>query len=298
MDIENKNIVLETNLKNQKLINRGKVRDLYDLGENLLIVSSDRISAYDSVLPTGILGKGEVLTKLSKFWFSLTQDIIPNHFITDDICNFEPSLSEHSEILKGRSMIVKKAKPLPVECIVRGYITGSGWSEYKREGTICGIKLKDGLIESEKLDESIFTPSTKAEQGERDENIDYATCEGIIGKELASKVKDFSLALYTKAHDFAINKGIIIADTKFEFGLLDDGSLIVIDEVLTPDSSRFWPKDLYESGRGQQSYDKQFVRDYLTSIGWDKNPPPPDLPEDIALSTSHKYIEAIDLLTA
>lgn len=297
MDIENKNIVLETNLKNQNLINRGKVRDLYDMGDSLLIVSSDRISAYDSILPTGILGKGEVLTKLSKFWFSLTEDIIPNHFITDNIIEHYPGLKEHEPILKGRSMIVKKAKPLAVECIVRGYITGSGWSEYKKQGTICGIKLKDGLVESEKLHTPIFTPSTKAEQGEHDENIDFESCVGIIGQELAEKVRDFSIKIYSTAHDYAKEKGIIIADTKFEFGLVGD-ELILIDEVLTPDSSRFWPKDLYGEGRGQQSYDKQFVRDYLTSVGWDKNPPAPELPKDIASLTSQKYIEAIDLLTA
>lgn len=297
MDIENKNIVLETNLKNQNLINRGKVRDLYDMGDSLLIVSSDRISAYDSILPTGILGKGEVLTKLSKFWFSLTENIIPNHFITDNIIEQHPGLKEHESILKGRSMIVKKAKPLAVECIVRGYITGSGWSEYKKQGTICGIKLKDGLVESEKLDTPIFTPSTKAEQGEHDENIDFESCVGIIGQDLAEKVRDFSIKIYSTAHDYAKEKGIIIADTKFEFGLVGD-ELILIDEVLTPDSSRFWPKDLYGEGRGQQSYDKQFVRDYLTSVGWDKNPPAPELPKDIASLTSQKYIEAIDLLTA
>ena len=247
MEIENKNIVLETNLPNQNLINRGKVRDLYDMGDSLLIVSSDRISAYDAVLPTGILGKGEVLTKLSKFWFSLTENIIQNHFITDNVTEAYPSLKEHEEILKGRSMIVKKAKPLAVECIVRGYITGSGWSEYKKQGTVCGIRLKDGLLESEKLSPTIFTPSTKAEQGEHDENIDFETCVGIIGQELAEKVRDYSIKIYSTAHDYAKSKGIIIADTKFEFGLVGD-ELILIDEVLTPDSSRFWPLGLYEEG--------------------------------------------------
>lgn len=297
MDIENKNIILETNLNNQNLINRGKVRDLYDMGDNLLIVSSDRISAYDSVLPSGILGKGEVLTKLSKFWFSLTENIVQNHFITDKVTEYYSSLKEHEDIVKGRSMVVKKAKPLPVECIVRGYITGSGWAEYKKQGTICGIQLKDGLVESEKLENPIFTPSTKAEQGEHDENIDFETCAGIIGEELANKVKEFSIQLYSTAHDYAKQKGIIIADTKFEFGLIDD-ELILIDEVLTPDSSRFWPLALYGEGRGQQSYDKQFVRDYLTSVGWDKKPPAPELPSDIAALTSEKYIEAIDLITS
>ncbi len=296
--ISNKNVVLETNLKNQNLINRGKVRDLYDMGDSLLIVSSDRISAYDYVLPTGILGKGEVLTRLSKFWFSLTTDILGNHFITEDVFAQYESLKEHFDILDGRSMIVKKARPLPVECIVRGYITGSGWGEYKKNGTVCGIELKQGLVESEKLSEPIFTPSTKAEQGEHDENINFEQCVNIIGEDLANKVRDYSIKIYSTARDYAESKGILIADTKFEFGLIDNDELILIDEVLTPDSSRFWPKDLYEAGRGQQSYDKQFVRDYLTSVGWDKNPPAPALPEDIAKKTSDKYIEALSLLTA
>ena len=296
--ISNKNVVLETNLKNQNLINRGKVRDLYDMGDSLLIVSSDRISAYDYVLPTGILGKGEVLTRLSKFWFSLTTDILGNHFITEDVFAQYESLKEHFDILDGRSMIVKKARPLPVECIVRGYITGSGWGEYKKNGTVCGIELKQGLVESENLSEPIFTPSTKAEQGEHDENINFEQCFNIIGEDLANKVRDYSIKIYSTARDYAESKGILIADTKFEFGLIDNDELILIDEVLTPDSSRFWPKDLYEAGRGQQSYDKQFVRDYLTSVGWDKNPPAPALPEDIAKKTSDKYIEALSLLTA
>ena len=296
--ISNKNVVLETNLKNQNLINRGKVRDLYDMGDSLLIVSSDRISAYDYVLPTGILGKGEVLTRLSKFWFSLTTDILGNHFITEDVFAQYESLKEHFDILDGRSMIVKKARPLPVECIVRGYITGSGWGEYKKNGTVWGIELKQGLVESEKLSEPIFTPSTKAEQGEHDENINFEQCVNIIGEDLANKVRDYSIKIYSTARDYAESKGILIADTKFEFGLIDNDELILIDEVLTPDSSRFWPKDLYEAGRGQQSYDKQFVRDYLTSVGWDKNPPAPALPEDIAKKTSDKYIEALSLLTA
>ena len=294
--IKNKNVILETNLENQSLINRGKVRDLYDMGDNLLIVSSDRISAYDSVLPTGILGKGEVLTRLSEFWFSLTAEIIGNHFITQDICSHYDSLKEHIDVLEGRSMVVKKAKPLPVECIVRGYITGSGWGEYKKNGTVCGIELKKGLVESEKLEKPIFTPSTKAEQGEHDENINFEQCAEIIGLDLANQVRDYSIEIYSKARDYAETKGILIADTKFEFGLIENDELILIDEVLTPDSSRFWPKDLYEAGRGQQSYDKQFVRDYLTSVGWDKKPPAPGLPEDIAQKTSEKYIEALSLL--
>ena len=294
--IKNKNVILETNLENQNLINRGKVRDLYDMGDNLLIVSSDRISAYDSVLPTGILGKGEVLTRLSEFWFSLTAEIIGNHFITQDICSHYDSLKEHIDVLEGRSMVVKKAKPLPVECIVRGYITGSGWGEYKKNGTVCGIELKKGLVESEKLEKPIFTPSTKAEQGEHDENINFEQCADIIGLDLANQVRDYSIEIYSKARDYAETKGILIADTKFEFGLIENDELILIDEVLTPDSSRFWPKDLYEAGRGQQSYDKQFVRDYLTSVGWDKKPPAPGLPEDIAQKTSEKYIEALSLL--
>ena len=198
----------------------------------------------------------------------------------------------------GRSMVVKKAKPLPIECIVRGYITGSGWSEYKKQGTVCGLKLKEGLIESEKLEEPIFTPSTKAEQGEHDENISFEKCSEIVGEEIANKVKNLSIKIYSKARDYAESKGILIADTKFEFGLLDSDEIILIDEVLTPDSSRFWPKSLYEAGRGQQSYDKQFVRDYLTSIGWDKKPPAPELPNDISTKTTEKYIEVLDLLTS
>ena len=297
MDIQNKNIILESNIKSCPLINRGKVRDLYDLGDQLLIVSSDRISAYDSVLASGIYAKGEVLTQLSKFWFSLTEDIVENHYITDDIAGFSQKLVDDLDVLQGRSMIVKKAKPLPIECIVRGYITGSGWAEYKKQGTVCGLKLNDGLVESEKLSEPIFTPSTKAEQGEHDENINFEQCVNIVGSEVANKVKDLSIAIYSKARDYAESKGILIADTKFEFGTLDNGKIILIDEVLTPDSSRFWPKALYEAGRGQESYDKQIVRDYLTSIGWDKKPPPPKLPDEIAEKTSNKYIEVLDLLT-
>ena len=297
MDIKNKNIILESNIKSCTLINRGKVRDLYDLGDQLLIVSSDRISAYDSVLASGIYAKGEVLTQLSKFWFSLTEDIVENHFITDDIAGFSQKLADDLAVLQGRSMIVKKAKPLPIECIVRGYITGSGWAEYKKQGTVCGLKLNEGLIESEKLNEPIFTPSTKAEQGEHDENISFEQCVDIVGSEIANKVKNLSIAIYSKARDYAESKGILIADTKFEFGTLENGQIILIDEVLTPDSSRFWPKALYEAGRGQESYDKQIVRDYLTSIGWDKKPPPPELPEEIAKKTSDKYIEVLDLLT-
>ena len=194
-------------------------------------------------------------------------------------------------------MVVKKAKPLPIECIVRGYITGSGWSEYKKQGTVCGLKLKEGLIESEKLDEPIFTPSTKAEQGEHDENISFEKCSEIVGDEIANKVKDLSIKIYSKARDYAESKGILIADTKFEFGLVDENKIILIDEVLTPDSSRFWPKSLYEAGRGQQSYDKQFVRDYLTSVGWDKKPPAPELPDEISKKTTEKYVEVLDLLT-
>jgi len=297
MDIQNKNIILESNIKSYPLINRGKVRDLYDLGDQLLIVSSDRISAYDSVLASGIYAKGEVLTQLSKFWFSLTKDIVENHFITDDIAGFSQKLADDLAVLQGRSMIVKKARPLPIECIVRGYITGSGWAEYKKQGTVCGLKLNEGLIESEKLKEPIFTPSTKAEQGEHDENISFEQCVDIVGSEIANKVKNLSIAIYSKARDYAESKGILIADTKFEFGTLENGEIILIDEVLTPDSSRFWPKALYEAGRGQESYDKQIVRDYLTSIGWDKKPPPPELPEEIAKKTSDKYIEVLDLLT-
>lgn len=276
---------------------RGKVRDVYDLGDELLIVVTDRISAYDVILPQGIPGKGRVLNQISKYWFDNTTDIVPNHLISTDFCDFPHIFHSYADVLEGRSMLVKKTKPLPIECVVRGYITGSGWKEYQESGFVCGIKLPEGLLESAKLSEPIFTPATKAEEGEHDLNISFEETIDLIGIDLSRKVRDISISLYSKARDMADRKGIIIADTKFEFGLENDGTLILIDEALTPDSSRFWPKDEYEPGRSQKSFDKQFVRDYLSSIDWDKTPPAPELPEDIIQKTSEKYHEAQVLLT-
>ncbi|MEM4658686.1 MAG: phosphoribosylaminoimidazolesuccinocarboxamide synthase [Candidatus Methanosuratincola sp.] len=271
---------------------RGKVRDIYDLGGELLIVATDRISAFDVVLPQGIPGKGFVLTQISKFWFDYTRDIVPNHLISTELEDFPAEFRPYGEVLEGRSMLVKKAKPLPIECIVRGYLTGSGWKEYKESGSVCGITLPKGLRESDRLPEPIFTPSTKAEIGEHDVNITFEKTAELVGAELAQEVKRLSIEIYNKALSHALEKGIIIADTKFEFGIRDDG-LILIDELLTPDSSRFWPLDDYEPGRAQKSFDKQFVRDYLESVGWNKKPPAPDLPQDIIDKTSEKYFEAL-----
>ena len=276
---------------------RGKVRDIYDLGDELLIVVTDRISAYDVILPQGIPGKGRVLNQISKYWFDNTTDIVPNHLISADFCDFPHLFHAYADVLEGRSMLVRKTRPLPVECVVRGYISGSGWKEYQESGFVCGIKLPEGLLESDMLTEPIFTPATKAEEGEHDLNISFEETIDLIGIDLSHKVRDISISLYSKAREMAAKKGIIIADTKFEFGIENDGTLILIDEALTPDSSRFWPKDEYEPGRGQKSFDKQFVRDYLSSIDWDKNPPAPDLPEDIIRKTSEKYHEALAIIT-
>lgn len=286
------NVVTSTALPFLQEPKRGKVRDIYDLGEELLIVATDRISAFDVVLPQGIPGKGFVLTQISKFWFDYTRDIVPNHLISTELEDFPAEFHPYREVLEGRSMLVKKAKPLPIECIVRGYITGSGWKEYRESGSVCGIVLPKGLRESDRLPEPIFTPSTKAEIGEHDVNITFEKAAELVGTEIAHEVKRLSLAIYSKALSYALEKGIIIADTKFEFGIGEDG-LILIDELLTPDSSRFWPLDDYEPGRGQKSFDKQFVRDYLESIGWNKKPPAPDLPQDIIAKTSEKYFEAL-----
>jgi len=275
---------------------RGKVRDIYDLGDKLLIVTTDRISAFDVILTQGIPGKGTVLNQISKFWFERTRDIVENHMITVEVDEFPEPFTRHRAELEGRAMLVRKFNPLPVECIVRGYITGSGWKEYKSSGSVCGIPLSEGLVESEKLPEPLFTPSTKAELGEHDENITFEQTVDLIGRELAEKVRETSLALYNRGLETAIKKGIIIADTKFEFGTSDSGDMVLIDEVLTPDSSRFWPLDDYEPGRGQTSFDKQFVRDYLSSIGWNKTPPPPKLPASIVEKTSEKYLEALTRL--
>jgi phosphoribosylaminoimidazole-succinocarboxamide synthase len=289
-------VVMQTEFQGVGTPKRGKVRDIYDLGDKLLIVVSDRISAFDVILPQGIPGKGAVLNQISKYWFDNTGDIIANHLISTEVSDYPHEFHAYADVLSGRSMLVRKTKPLPVECIVRGYITGSGWKEYQQSESVCGITLPSGLVESDKLEKPIFTPSTKAEEGEHDENITFEQTVELIGQELSEKVRDVSIALYSKARDMADKKGIIIADTKFEFGLDDSGQLILIDEALTPDSSRFWPKDDYEPGRGQKSFDKQFVRDYLSSIGWDKNPPAPDLPEDVIQKSSEKYREALDKL--
>ncbi len=275
---------------------QGKVRDIFDMGSELLIVATDRISAFDVVLPDPIPYKGEVLTKISLFWFDLLGDVVPNHLISADECDLPDALADHASSLRGRFMLVKKAQVFPVECIVRGYLAGSGWKEYQASGTVCGQKLPDGLVESSRLPEPIFTPSTKAAIGDHDENISFEQMVEIVGGEQAGRLRDISIALYSAARDHAASRGIIIADTKFEFGLVD-GEITLIDEVLTPDSSRFWPAEEYVPGSGQQSYDKQFVRDWLEASGWDKTPPAPALPEDVIVMTAEKYVEAFETIT-
>jgi len=276
---------------------QGKVRDLYDLGDRLLIVATDRISAYDVVLPEGIPNKGRVLTQISAFWFARLSQLVPHHLISTDVTAFPEPFRSAPEIFAGRSMLVKKTKPLPVECVVRGYLSGSGWKEYSSSRSVCGIPLPAGLQESDRLEEPIFTPATKAELGTHDENIPFEQAAETLGDELAARVRDISLSLYTEGAQHALTQGIIIADTKFEFGLDEAGTLVWIDEALTPDSSRFWPMDEYKPGGPQPSFDKQFVRDYLQSIKWDKSPPPPHLPPDIVETTSLKYVEALKRLT-
>jgi len=288
-------VVSTTEFKNLKLKGRGKVRDIYDLGDRLLIVATDRMSAFDVVMPNPIPDKGKILTQLSKFWFDLTKDIVPNHVLSTKVEDYPKDCQPYQEMLRDRSMLVTKTEVLPVECVVRGYLSGSGWEEYRKTGEVCGIRLTEGLVESSKLDEPIFTPATKAEMGLHDENITFGKVEKIIGKDLAQKVKSFSLAIYKKARDFAEQRGILIADTKMEFGR-KDGKIILIDELLTPDSSRFWPKDAYQPGGPQKSFDKQFLRDYLLSIRWDKSPPAPHLPKEIVQKTREKYLEAYERL--
>jgi len=290
---ENK-VILETNLPGFPL-KRGKVRDIYDLGETLLILATDRISAFDSVLGSGIPHKGQVLTALSQFWFDFTADIAENHLITCDPDRMPKKLSEFGEILQGRSMLVKKARPIPVECVVRGYLAGSGFREYEETGSICGVRLPHGLVEASRLPEPLFTPATKAGTG-HDENITFDQMVELVDEERADFLQERSLAIYEKAADYARTRGIVIADTKFEWGQVDNET-ILIDEVLTPDSSRFWPLDQYEPGRPQVSFDKQFVRDFLETSGWDKEPPAPALPHDIIRKTSEKYIEGYERLT-
>ena len=288
--------LMETNFPNLNLINRGKVRDIYDLGAQLLIVATDRISAFDVVMPNPIPGKGRVLTRLSQFWFSQMEPIVPNHLIAAEVKDYPASCQPYAQDLAGRSMLVKKAAPLPVECIVRGYLSGSGWKDYQQTGRVCGISLPKGLKESDRLDQPIFTPSTKAEAGTHDENIPVEEVVRKLGTAVADRLAEVSLAVYEKARRLGEEKGIIIADTKFEFGFRD-GALLLIDEVLTPDSSRFWPRDQYRPGGPQVSFDKQFLRDYLESLHWDKKPPAPQLPPDIVEKTRAKYEEALRIFT-
>jgi phosphoribosylaminoimidazole-succinocarboxamide synthase len=287
--------ILQLDLPGIKKVRSGKVREVFDLGDRFLLVASDRISAFDVIMPNGIPRKGEVLTQVSHFWFNQFADLVPNHLLAGANDPLPPLLQPFAAQLAGRSMIVKKAKPLAIECIVRGYLSGSGWKEYKKSQTVCGIQLPAGLTESAELPEPIFTPSTKAEAG-HDENISFAEASQIVGSELATQARDLSLKIYRAGRDYARQRGIIIADTKFEFGLFE-GKLILIDEVLTPDSSRFWPADQYVPGQGQPSFDKQFVRDYLETLAWDKTPPGPQLPAEVVARTSAKYLEAYERLT-
>jgi phosphoribosylaminoimidazole-succinocarboxamide synthase len=289
-------VVLETNLDGVPLTRRGKVRDVYDVGQHLLIVATDRISAFDYVLGSGIPDKGKVLTQLSAFWFDHVGDVLPHHVVAVDVDTFPKVLRPFRDILRGRSMLVRKTTPLPVECVARGYLSGSGWKDYQRSGAVCGVTLPAGLQDSSRLPHSIFTPATKAESG-HDENISEAQAGEIVGVDVVRRLKEYTLSIYERGVDHAATCGIIIADTKFEFGLADDGTLVLIDEVLTPDSSRFWPKDQYAAGQAQPSFDKQFVRDHLESIGWNKQPPVPSLPDEVVTRTRDKYLEAYRRLT-
>ena len=287
-------VVLKTDFTDLNLAARGKVRDIYDLDDKLLIVTTDRISAFDVILPTGVPNKGYVLTQLSKFWFEQTKSIVKNHLITTDVNEMPEECRKYADILNGRSMLVEKADPFPVECVVRGYITGSGWKDYLKTGKVCGIKLPDNLKESQKLEPPIFTPATKAEIGDHDENISFEKMVEIVGKDNAEKLKELTISIYEFARDLALKKGIIIADTKMEFGV-KNGEIILIDEVLTPDSSRFWYEGAYEVGKPQNSMDKQFVRNYLETLHWDKKAPGPELPQDIVSKTSEKYMEILNI---
>lgn len=289
-------VIIETEMPDIGTPRRGKVRDIYDLGEHLLLVVSDRISAFDVILPNGIPGKGRILTQISRYWFKQMEDIIKNHIVSAEVKDFPIALQKYSDMLAGRSMLVKKAQPMPVECIVRGYLSGSGWQEYKKSGMVCSIKLREGLTESSRLDEPIFTPSTKAEEG-HDINISFDEMKNIIGSETAERLKDISIRVYSKARAMAEKKKIIIADTKMEFGMYN-GEIILIDELLTPDSSRFWSMENYAPGRGQDSYDKQIVRDYLLTLDWDKTCPGPSLPDQIIEKTAGRYREIFDILSS
>ena len=284
--------ISETDFEELKLLKRGKVRDVYDLGEHLLMVATDRISAFDVVMPNPVPDKGIILTQISLFWFDIMQPLIQNHVVAKDVKQYPEICQSYADALQDRSMLVKKAQPLPIECIVRGYISGSGWKEYTDSGSVCGIALPEGMKESQQLPEPIFTPSTKAEQGEHDINIDFNEAANLIGEAKAQKIRDLSVAIYKKGADLADQKGIIIADTKFEFGSVGD-EIILIDEILTPDSSRFWPKESYSPGGPQKSYDKQYLRDYLNTLDWDKKAPGPALPDDVIANTLQKYLDAL-----
>jgi phosphoribosylaminoimidazole-succinocarboxamide synthase len=288
--------LLETEFSDLVLHARGKVRDLYSVGEYLLLVATDRISAFDHVLATGIPGKGKVLTQISLFWFDFLKDIVPNHLITADVDEYPRELAGYKEELRGRSMLVKRAQMFPVECVVRGYLSGSGWKDYQATGAVCGIRLPSGLRESDKLPEPIFTPATKSLHGKHDENISFDEMVALVGARTAERLRDLSLAIYRKASDHAEGRGLVLADTKFEFGTTAEG-IILADEVLTPDSSRFWPRDGYAPGGAQPSFDKQYVRDYLESIRWNKQAPAPSLPEEVVKKTQEKYLQAYELLT-
>lgn len=288
-------ILTETDLSDIKFHSRGKVRDIYDLGDSLLFIATDRLSAFDVVLPTAIPDKGRVLTRMSLFWFDLFRDLVGNHVITDDVGQFPESVRPFREQLEGRSLLVRRARVFPVECVVRGYLAGSGWKDYRQSGSVCGIRLAEGLKESDKLSEPIFTPSTKAATG-HDENITEAQAADIVGSDVIRRLRELSIEIYQRAQVYAASRGIVICDTKFEFGLIDD-EIRVVDELLTPDSSRFWPEAQYEPGRPQASFDKQFVRDYLEKIGWNKKPPGPELPREVVEATSAKYFEAYRMLT-
>ena len=286
-------LLSKSDFKDLNLIHRGKVRDLYEVEDKLLIVATDRISAFDVVMAEPVPNKGKVLTRLSLFWFDFLADVLPNHLITAEVENYPSACAPYLEDLRGRSMLVKKARPLPIECIVRGYLSGSFWKAYQQDTTVCGFALPSGMVESEKFPTPLFTPSTKADQGEHDENISIKRMEEIVGVSEAASIVDACLKLYMKAADYALSRGIIIADTKFELGWYE-GDLILIDEVLTPDSSRFWPQEQYTQGQGQPSFDKQFLRDYLSSLAWDKKPPPPKLPAEVLEKTGARYAEAVE----
>ncbi|MEK6985776.1 MAG: phosphoribosylaminoimidazolesuccinocarboxamide synthase [Candidatus Thermoplasmatota archaeon] len=287
--------IAQTNLP-FPLFRRGKVRDVYDLGDALLMVATDRISAFDVVLSPGIPDKGACLTQMSNFWFDQLADVVPNHLVHTDVRAYPKALAPHAALLKGRSIVVEKLKPLPVECVARGYLAGSGWKEYKKSGTVCGLPLPTGLVESQRLPQTLFTPSTKAETG-HDENITFEQTISIIGRKKAEFLRETTIRLYEKAAKFALARGIIIADTKFEFGERPDGTIVLMDEILTPDSSRFWPLAQYEAGRGQASFDKQYLRDWLETQPWDKTPPGPPLSAEVVAGTQKRYFEAYERLT-